>query len=258
MAFEMEELNRRGAIALAAALGSGALAGIGGLLVPAEAASQSSRKKQSHAAKGKKSAIEEGGEEVSATEDMMREHGVLRRTLIVYSELADRLRGNAGGVDPAALADAAKLFREFGEQYHERMLEEQYVFPEVRRSGGPNEKLVEILLQQHQRGREITEYLYRIGSGGQIGGDAEPLAGALAGMARMYNAHAAWEDTVVFPAWKKMQSKARLDELGEKFEEIEHRTFGKDGFEDALARIGRVEQTLGLADLASYTARAPA
>src|SRR5215207_1004749 len=67
-----------------------------------------------------------------------------------------------------------------GRKYHEHTLEEQYVFPEVRKSGGPNEKLVEVLLVQHQCRREITDYLYRIGSRGQIGGDAEPLARALA------------------------------------------------------------------------------
>jgi hypothetical protein len=31
----------------------------------------------------------------------------------------------------------------------------------------------------------------------------------------------------------------------------------KDGFVDALARIGRVEQTLGMANLADYTAPPP-
>ena len=187
----------------------------------------------------------------------MREHGVLRRTLIVYSEVASRLRANSGPVDPRALADAAKLFREFGKQYHERMLEEQYIFPEVRKAGGPNETLVEVLLTQPQRGREITDYLNRVASAGQITQNAEALAKALAGMSRMYEAHSAWEDTVIFPAWKKMQSKARLDELGEKFEEIEHQQFGKDGFDDAVERITGIEQTLGLADPGVYTASAP-
>jgi hemerythrin-like domain-containing protein len=168
------------------------------------------------------------GEDVSATEDLMREHGVLRRTLIVYSELGERLRAtNLRQLDTGALAEAAKLFQQFGKQYREKMLEEQYVFPETRRDSGPNEKLVEVLLTQHQRGREITAYLQRIGTRGQIGGDAKPLANALKSMARMYHAHSAWEDTVIFPAWKKTQPKSRLDEMAENFEEIEHQQFGK-------------------------------
>jgi hemerythrin-like domain-containing protein len=245
LAFLMKELNRRGVAALAAAIGAGVLVRKNGLVVPVAQAEES-----------KVEGEDKDAEEVSATEDMMREHGVLRRTLIVYSELATRLRTQSGTIDPLALADAAKLFREFGEDYHERMLEEQYVFPEVRKAGGPNEKLVEILLNQHQRGRDITDYLYRVGSRGRIGSDSEVLATVLASMVRMYEPHAAWEDTVIFPAWKKTQSKSRLAELADKFEEIEHGRFGKDGFDEALERIERVERALNLGELGAYTAPA--
>jgi hypothetical protein len=33
-----------------------------------------------------------------------------------------------------------------------------------------------------------------------------------------------------------------------------HQQFGNDGFDDAVARIRRIEKLLGLADLAHYTA----
>ena len=195
MSFDLQELNRRGAIALAAALATGAVAG--GLLVPARASD--------------KTAVDKGqaaDDDISATEDLMREHGVLRRALIVYAELASRIQAGRRDLNLAALGDAAKLFREFGENYHERILEEQYVFPEVRKTGGPNEKLVEVLLAQHQRAREITAYLERVASRGKIGADAQQLSRALAGMSRMYHAHATWEDTVVFPAWTKLNPRA--------------------------------------------------
>jgi hemerythrin-like domain-containing protein len=242
------ELNRRGAAALAAALATGTLILRGGIITQVGA-------EEENPSAGKAEQGDRNGE-VSATEDLMREHGVLRRTLIVYSELSDRLRTPSETIDPTALAEAAKLFREFGEEYHEQILEEQYVFPDVRKAGGADEKLIEVLLLQHQRGREITDYLFRVGKSGRIGNNAEALSQALAAMSRMYQAHAAWEDTVIFPAWKKSQSKSRLDELAEKFEDIEHERFGKDGFDEALERIGRVEQAFGLADLAAYTARA--
>jgi hypothetical protein len=87
-------------------------------------------------------------------------------------------------------------------------------------------------------------------------GDAEPLARALDGFARMYEEHAAQEDTVVFQAWKKSMSKKQLGEMGELFEDIEHKTFGKDGFGDASATIAGVEASLGLS-LAGLLAPAP-
>jgi hemerythrin-like domain-containing protein len=246
MALLMRELNRRGLAALATSIGAGILVLENGFVVPVAQAEE-----------GKGSDDNRDEEDVSAPEDLMREHGVLRRTLIVYSELSTRLRSNSRTIDLLALADAAKLFREFGEDYHEHTLEEQYVFPEVRKAGGPNEKLVEVLLNQHQRGREITDYIERVGLRGRIGSDAEQLATVLASMVRMYRPHAAWEDTVIFPAWKKAQSKGRLDELAAKFEDIERERFGKDGFDDALKRIERVERALDLGELGAYTAPAP-
>ncbi len=182
----------------------------------------------------------------------------LRLTLIVYGETARTLRSQPESVDPSALVDAARLFRSFGENYHERILEEQYIFPEIRNAGGPLAGLVEVLIRQHQRGRDITDYIEQIGKRGKVGiGDVEPLATTMESMVRMYDPHAAWEDTVVFPAWKKEQSKKRLDELAEKFEEIEHQQFGKDGFDDAVTRISRIEQILGLDNLEHYTAQPP-
>jgi hemerythrin-like domain-containing protein len=80
---------------------------------------------------------------------------------------------------------------------------------------------------------------------------------ALESLVRMYEHHAAIEDTVVFPAWKQTLNSEQLDEMNEKFEEIEHAQFGKDGFDDALKQISEIEQSLGLGDLAQFTAPAP-
>jgi hypothetical protein len=49
----------------------------------------------------------------------------------------------------------------------------------------------------------------------------------------------------------------QLDEIGDKFEDIEQDQFGKDGFEDAVKQIGDIEASLGLADLAQFTAPPP-
>jgi hypothetical protein len=61
----------------------------------------------------------------------------------------------------------------------------------------------------------------------------------------------------VFPAWKTNFTDKQLDEIGDQFEDIEHRMFGKDGFEDAEKKISAVEATLGFSDLAQFTPPAP-
>lgn len=203
-------------------------------------------------------ASEQEEKEVEATEDLMREHGVLRRALLVYSEAASRLARGATVIPAAALHDTAALFRTFGEDYHERRLEEQHVFPAIVKAGGKHAQLADILEQQHARGREITDYLFAVTAHGRVSaGNTKPLAGALASFVRMYEHHAAIEDTVIFPAWKAAISNQQYKELSERFEELEHEMFGKDGFDDAVERIGKSEQAFDLADLSHLTAPAP-
>src|SRR5215475_4259999 len=73
------------------------------------------------------------GSEVGAVEDLMREHGVIRRTLLVYRECIRRLQVGAA-LPSGVLAHAAELIRRFAEQYHER-LEEEEVFPGLEKAG---------------------------------------------------------------------------------------------------------------------------
>ena len=187
----------------------------------------------------------------------MREHGVLRRAPLVHAEAAARLRRDPGAVPPSALQATAQLFRAFGEEYHERKLEEPFIFPAVKQAGGPAAGYPDVLLTQHQRGREITDYILAVTRGAKIGAGAGALAAALESFARMYQHHAAREDTIVFPDWKETLAGQQFDELSEKFEEIEHEQFGADGFEAAVRQIGDIEAGLGLADLAQFTALAP-
>lgn len=193
--------------------------------------------------------------EVTATEDLMREHGVLRRALLVYAETVPKLRSDASSVSPDALQKTANLFRTFGEDYHEKKLEEAYIFPAVKSAGGQAATLPDILVTQHNRGREITDYIISVTSAAKLGtANAENLAQALIGFVRMYEHHAALEDTIIFPAWKTTLTEGQLDEMGDKFEEIEQQQFGKDGYEDAVKQIGDIEGSLGLNDLAQFTA----
>lgn len=199
-----------------------------------------------------------GDKDVSATEDLMREHGVLRRALLIYRAGAVRLRRDPARVDLATLRRAAAVFKTFGHDYHEKKLEEAVLFPALRKSGGAGADYVDVLTAQHERGREITDYILTVTGKRTIGGgDSEPLARAFDTVALMYEGHTAHEDTVVFPAWKDSLSDSGYREMGDRFEEIEKQTFGKDGFETNLAEISETERALGLGDLAQLTAPEP-
>src|SRR5580658_2715315 len=138
---------------------------------------------------------EDKTEDVSATEDLMREHGVIRRVLVVYRGASARLRAKPASVAADALQQAAKLIRTFGEDYHEKQLEETHIFPALTKSGASLAGTVGTLITQHQRGREATEYILTVTRKAIGAADAEPLARTLDAFARMYEEHAAIEDT---------------------------------------------------------------
>ena len=81
----------------------------------------------------------------------------------------------------------------------------------------------------------------------------KPLAAALRQFVRMYRPHAAREDTVLFPALRRVVSGHEYGALGEQFEDEEHRLFGEDGFEKVVDEVAQLERRLGLDDLARFT-----
>jgi hemerythrin-like domain-containing protein len=194
---------------------------------------------------------------VTPDEDLMQEHGVLRRCLLVYAESAVRLRRNPASVPVDALNATAMLFRRFGEDYHERGLEERFVFPALRRFGGPAAEDVDILVAQHNRGRAITDFVLEVTGHGRMAAAALPLAASLASFVWMYENHSAREDTVVYPAWKEVLSAPEYQEMARRFVEVEGELVGANSFGDAVARIGDIEQAFGMTDLGQFTAPPP-
>lgn len=246
------DTTRRGFLALAAAAGS-ALLVTGTARPPRPTLDRSADSSAAKNGDGNRDI----GPPVTASEDLMREHGVLRRALLVYAEAAMRLRRAPETIPPAALQNTAQLFRAFGENYHEKMLEEAYIFPAVRKAGGAAAAYPDLLATQHERGREITTHVLIVTRGPKLGAQAAQLADVLDGFVRMYQHHAAREDTIVFPAWKSTLSDEQYAEMGERFESIEREQFGANGFEAAVQRISAIESSLGLADIALFTAPPP-
>jgi hypothetical protein len=69
----------------------------------------------------------------------------------------------------------------------------------------------------------------------------------------MYRPHEAREDTVLFPTLYEIVSQKEVQELGEQFEDEEHRLFGEGGFQENVGKVAEVEKQLGIYDLAKFT-----
>ena len=226
-------------------LSGSAVLGIGALILPNMAA---------HADDKPKDEKKNGEEDVTATEDLMREHGVLNRVLLIYEEGLRRIHAKED-VAPEMFQKPAMLVRKFVEEYHEK-LEENHIFPEFEKRKKLVD-LVKVLRAQHEAGRKVTDVILRNATGDRFGKEdarAELIA-ACQGFIRMYRPHEAREDTVLFPALHKIVSSSQLKELGEKFEKEEDRLFGEEGFEKTVDQVAALEKQLGIHDLAKFTAK---
>ena len=154
---------------------------------------------------------------------------------------------------PEALADSAKIIRQFVEDYHEK-LEEDFLFPRFKKANKLVD-LVEVLLQQHQAGRRLTDVTLHLASHQALKNedDRRDLAESMHQFIRMYNPHEAREDTVLFPAFHEIVSVHEFDSLGEDFEKKEDDLFGDDGFFKVVDQVAEIEKKLGIYDLAQFT-----
>jgi hemerythrin-like domain-containing protein len=191
-------------------------------------------------------------EKISPAEDLMREHGVLNRILLIYDEHVRRLDAKET-FDGSVLAGSADIVRHFVEDYHEK-LEEDFLFPRFRKAG-KHVGLVDTLLAQHKAGRVLTAQIRELAATATFKyvSDSEKLADALRSFIRMYRPHEAREDTVLFPAFRSIVSPHEYDALGDDFEKKEDELFGEDGFFRVVDQVAILEKKLGLYDLAQFT-----
>ncbi len=192
--------------------------------------------------------------EVSPVEDLMREHGVLRRLLLTYEEVVRRVRSSTlERVPRQALGDAAGLIKSFIEDYHEK-LEEDYIFPAFENVGKMTD-LTGVLRAQHAAGRRVTGQIQEMAASSQPDSaeTIDKLDVTVRLFIRMYRPHAAREDTVLFPALSGVVGSSRYDEMGDQFEEQERKLFGAGGFETVVGKVAEIEKALGIYDLGQFT-----
>jgi len=214
----------------------GFVAATGGLILPASAEAKPGARTK---------------DEITPPEDLMREHGVLDRVLLVYEEGLHKFAANED-FDNYVLLDCAQVVKDFIEDYHERA-EERELFPRFRRANKMTE-LVQVLFRQHEAGRMLTRTIMQTAQGSrQDGEDRHKLIGAVQAFIRMYRPHAAREDTDLFPRLRDLVSANEFDAIAEQFEDDERKRFGEDGFEKMVDRVARLERMVGINDIDQFT-----
>ena len=191
---------------------------------------------------------------MSPNEDLMQEHALLNRVLLIYEQVVRRLEGQKG-LEPDILKRSAQIIRHFIEQYHEK-LEEDFVFPRFEKAGKLLD-LVAVLREQHKAGRALTEVIISSATAQVFTDPTErkKLVGAITSFIRMYRPHETREGSVLFPAFRDLVPGREFQELGEMFEKREHELLGPEGFEGQVQAVAVIEKRLGIYELSQYTPR---
>ncbi len=189
--------------------------------------------------------------EVSPPEDLMQEHGVLKRILLIYDACRIYLM-NKETFPIETITNSAGIIKTFIEDYHEKQ-EEDYIFPRFQKANQLTD-LVQILLEQHKAGRKVTDEIIQISKiGNRTDRENQRLIELLSMFNTMYSPHEAREDTVLFPAFRKIVSQHEYDSLGEDFEKNEQKKFGEDGFATIVDKVAGIEKQLGIYELSQFT-----
>lgn len=189
-------------------------------------------------------------DDIPLTEDLMKEHGILNRVLLIYEEIIKRI-DSFEHFEPRLLQKAIEIIKTFIEQYHEKQ-EEDYLFPLFEKNNVEVE-MVRTLKEQHIAGRKITRELLGLITQDLTTDILFHIKSLLHQFIDMYRPHEAREDTVLFPQVRSLLTEQEFEALGKKFEEWEHQLFGEHGLKSILAQIEDIEKQLGIYKLDQFT-----
>ena len=194
---------------------------------------------------------ENAEEEISPAEDLMREHGVLNRILLIYDSCKSHLiKGEQFPTE--ALHDSATIIRDFIEGYHEK-LEEDFLFPRLLKQNYLID-LIQVLSVQHSAGRGLTGRIIQLTGSNNLSDPDQSgeLIQLLNSFNTMYRPHKAREDTVLFPAIREAIPEEEYYKMGEDFENKEHELFGEEGFDLMVEKVAILEKQLGIYELSQF------
>jgi hemerythrin-like domain-containing protein len=192
-----------------------------------------------------------GAEEaISPPEDLMREHAILDRILLVY-EAGMRRAGQGEDIDPAIFEHSAGIVRDFIHDYHEKM-EEELVFARFK-SGGRMVELVGVLANQHAAGRKLTERILAAAPQARNREPREAMGKDVQALIAMYRPHMAREATDLFPALRQLVTADEYAAMADEMDKRERQAFGADGFEKTVKKVAEVEKVIGIEDIDVFT-----
>lgn len=185
------------------------------------------------------------------SEDILCEHGVLQRSILIMEASVRRLDAHMG-LPPEALPGAVEIIQTYLEDFHQRK-EEEEIFPYFEKAGKFNE-LIAVLRNQHQAGRRMTEIIQNLAASAIRDSEKRrKLDIAVNRFAYMYRVHTSREDTVLFPALYQVVGPREYEKIAEDCRKRQQQLLGENAFARVIEKTLEIEELLSIQDLETST-----
>ena len=194
-----------------------------------------------------------GAEEtISPPEDLMREHAVLDRILLVY-EGGHAARGPGRGHRSRRFSNIPPASsRDFIHDYHEKS-EEELIFPRFKTAGRMVE-LVNVLVVQHGAGRKLTERILAAAPQTRNREPREAMGRDIQAFIAMYRPHMPRaRRRTCSPPCASSSPADEYEGMADEMDKRERQAFGADGFEKIAKKVAEIETVIGIHDLDVFT-----
>lgn len=189
---------------------------------------------------------------VSAPEALSREHGMLTRLLLAIDNVVNNAIEDRN-TDLSPINSASRAIQAVVADHH-MAFEEQNIYPRMEQIDYLN-SMTETLEGQHDDARVINKMVLDMTRGGKVKGKSEldELTLLTKSFKEMITAHAAWEETVIFPAMYDLLSERDMSDINKKFLEAEQKLLGNKGIVEIYRNIDDIEEAAGTHDLSMFT-----
>lgn len=193
--------------------------------------------------------LKEAMEKISPTEELCIEHAMLDRIMLAMNRTLKVPGGKKSDFSP--IVKACDMIKQVVDEHHMK-IEENEVYPKFEGDPvlGP---MIEDFVEQHDEARKMVDRMRELAGSGKP--DTAELKRVFTDFHDMMMAHAAREETVLFPAMEGTWSDKDLDALKEAQEEDEKELLGEDADEKVYKMLGDLESAAGIESVADFTRR---
>jgi hemerythrin-like domain-containing protein len=197
--------------------------------------------------------LEEGVEKMSATEELGFEHAMLDRILLAMDETL-MMAGSPSKADLSPVNEACNMIKEVVDKHHMK-IEEDEIYPKFEDTDLSD--FASTLKSQHDDMRKLVARMEDLSKTGAVRDRSEmdELKRIFNDFHKMVMAHAAWEETVLFPTMEGTWSEDELNDLRETQEEHEKKLLGKDAVNKVYGMLTDLESSAGITGVQDFTRR---